>query len=68
MIQEFQMVRQAGEAQEHIVKGSRLRLNEEDPFTICSQASPACLPIQVSVVIINWRTRVSLEQLEAQDN
>lgn len=36
MIQEFQMVRQAGEAREHIVNGSRLRLNEEDPFTICS--------------------------------
>lgn len=44
MIQEFQMVRQAGEAREHIVNGSRLRLNEEDPFTICSRASPACLP------------------------
>lgn len=66
MIQEFQMMRQAGEAREHIVNGSRLRLNEEDPFTICSL--PPCLPIQVSVVIIDWRTKVSLEQLEAQDN
>lgn len=44
VIQEFQMVRQAGEAREHIVNGSRLRLNEEDPFTICSRALPACLP------------------------
>lgn len=34
MIQEFQMVRQAGEAQEHIVNGSRLRLNEKDPYAL----------------------------------